>query len=84
MEEQLHPWSAYLILPLFALANAGVPISASGIEEALTGPVGVGIVVGLVVGAPLGGSLLRRLSVRAGGGRVPDGLTGRLSARWRR
>ena len=74
MEEQLHPWSAYLILPLFALANAGVPISASGIEEALTGPVGVGIVLGLVVGAPLGGFLLAWLSVRAGGGRVPDGL----------
>ena len=74
MEEQLHPWSAYLILPLFALANAGVPISASGIEDALTSPVGVGIALGLVVGAPLGGILLAWLSVRAGGARVPDGL----------
>jgi NhaA family Na+:H+ antiporter len=74
MEDQLHPWSAYLILPLFALANAGVPISSSGIGDALTSPVGVGIAVGLVIGAPLGGVLLAWLSVRSGAARVPDGL----------
>ena len=74
MEDQLHPWSAYLILPVFALANAGVPISLGGIGDALSSPVGLGIVVGLVVGAPLGGLLLARLSVRVGAGRVPDGL----------
>jgi Na+:H+ antiporter, NhaA family len=74
MEDQLHPWSAYLILPLFALANAGVPISASGIGDVLTSPVGLGIVLGLVVGAPLGGLLLAWITVRFGGGRVPDGL----------
>jgi NhaA family Na+:H+ antiporter len=74
MEDQLHPWSAYLILPLFALANAGVPITLSGIGDALTSPVGVGIALGLVVGAPLGGMLLAWLSVRVGAARVPDGL----------
>jgi Na+:H+ antiporter, NhaA family len=74
MEDQLHPWSAYLILPLFALANAGVPISLGGIGDALTSPVGVGIALGLVIGAPIGGMLLAWLSVRAGAARLPDGL----------
>ncbi len=74
MEEQLHPWTAYLILPVFALANAGVPISLSGIGDAVTSPVGAGSLLGLVVGAPLGGILLAWLSVRWGGARVPDGL----------
>jgi NhaA family Na+:H+ antiporter len=74
MEEQLHPWSAYLILPIFALANAGVPISLEGLGDALTSPVGLGIVLGLVVGAPLGGVLSAWLSVRAGPARLPDGL----------
>ncbi len=55
MEDILHPWSAYVILPLFALANAGVPVSLDGIADALSGPVGLGIIMGLVVGAPLGG-----------------------------
>jgi Na+:H+ antiporter, NhaA family len=74
MEEQLHPWSAYLILPIFALANAGVPISLEGLGDALSSPVGLGIVLGLVVGAPLGGVLSAWLSVRAGPARLPDGL----------
>jgi NhaA family Na+:H+ antiporter len=74
MEEQLHPWSAYLILPIFALANAGVPISLEGLGDALTSRVGLGIVLGLVVGAPLGGVLSAWLSVRAGPARLPDGL----------
>lgn len=74
MEEQLHPWSAYLVLPIFALANAGVPISLEGLGDALSSPVGLGIVVGLVVGAPLGGVLSAWLSVRVGPARLPDGL----------
>jgi len=55
MEEQLHPWSAYAVLPVFALANAGVGVSLDGIGDALSSPVGLGILLGLVIGAPLGG-----------------------------
>jgi NhaA family Na+:H+ antiporter len=74
MEANLHPWSAYGILPLFALANAGVPLSAGGIADALTGPVGFGIFTGLVIGAPLGGLLFAWAIVRLGPGRMPEGL----------
>jgi len=74
LESQLHPWSAYVVLPLFALANAGVVISLSDLGDALTGPVGLGILIGLVVGAPLGGILFARLLVAATPTRLPDGL----------
>jgi Na+:H+ antiporter, NhaA family len=74
MEDRLHPWSAYLILPLFALANAGVPLSPEEIADAITGQVGLGIFLGLVIGAPLGGLLLAWALVRFGPGRLPEGL----------
>ncbi len=74
MEEQLHPWSAYAILPIFALANAGVPVSPEAFADALSGPVGLGIVLGLVFGAPLGGLLLAWTVMRVGPARMPDGL----------
>jgi Na+:H+ antiporter, NhaA family len=74
MENLLHPWTAYAILPIFALANAGVPVSLNGLEDALTSPVGLGILLGLVVGAPIGGVLFAWLLVRLGPARVPDGL----------
>jgi Na+:H+ antiporter, NhaA family len=74
MEAQLHPWSAYVILPVFALANAGVPVSLAQLADALSSPVGQGIALGLVVGAPLGGLLSAVLIVRLGPARLPDGL----------
>ena len=74
VEEALHPYSAYLILPLFALANAGVPVSVSGFGDAMSNPVGLGIFLGLVVGAPIGGMLLAYASVRVGPGRMPENL----------
>ena len=74
MEDRLHPYSAYLILPLFALANAGVPISLAGIAAALSSPVGLGIFLGLVLGAPVGGLALAWLVVRYGPARMPEGL----------
>jgi NhaA family Na+:H+ antiporter len=74
METQLHPWSAYVILPVFALANAGVPISADRLADALTSQVGLGIVLGLVVGAPLVGIGLAWAAVRITPARLPDRL----------
>ncbi len=74
MEHQLHPWSAFVVLPLFALANAGVPISLEVLGDALTGPVGLGILLGLVVGAPIGGFLLAWSIVRWSPAKLPEGL----------
>jgi NhaA family Na+:H+ antiporter len=74
MEEQLHPWSAYVILPLFALANAGVPVSLDGIADALSSQIGLGIALGLVVGAPVGGFVFAWSVVRFGPARMPEGL----------
>lgn len=74
MEEQLHPWSAFVVLPIFALANAGVIVSLADLGDALTGRVGLGILLGLVVGAPAGGVLIAWLVVRLGLARMPPGL----------
>jgi Na+:H+ antiporter, NhaA family len=74
METLLHPYSAYVVLPLFALANAGVALSLGELGDAVTSQVGLGIVLGLVVGAPLGGILFAWLLVRRGGVPLPDGV----------
>lgn len=53
LESELHPWVVYGVLPVFALANAGVPLDTS--PTALLGdPVALGVILGLVVGKPLG------------------------------
>jgi NhaA family Na+:H+ antiporter len=74
MEHALHPWSANVVLPVFALANAGVAVSLGGLGEALTGPVGLGILLGLVVGAPIGGILLPLAVSRFTGATLPGEL----------
>jgi Na+/H+ antiporter NhaA len=50
----LHPWSSYVIVPLFALANAGVHVTGRLMEDAIRSPITLGILVGYVVGKPLG------------------------------
>ena len=50
----LHPWTSYLIVPLFALANAGTHISADILASAATSPITLGIVFGYVIGKPVG------------------------------
>ncbi len=74
MEHALHPWSAYVVLPVFALANAGVQVTLGGLGDALTGPVGLGILLGLVVGAPIGGILLPLAVSRFTGAVLPGAL----------
>jgi NhaA family Na+:H+ antiporter len=64
LEEKLHGTVAFGIMPLFALANAGVPLS--GGAQALGSPIGLGIILGLVIGKPLGITLFAWLATRAG------------------
>jgi NhaA family Na+:H+ antiporter len=73
LEHALHPWSSFLIVPLFALANAGVRFigTESGIGEQVTSPVALGVAVGLMVGKPLGVTAATWLGVRLKLGVLP-------------
>lgn len=78
LQVQFHPFSSFVVLPLFALANAGVPLSGDILGAAVTSTATLGIAVGLVVGK-FGGVLLATwLAVRSGLGRLPDGTGWRL------
>src|SRR3954452_23184127 len=54
MSQLWHPWSSYVFVPVFALANAGIPLSAHFLADAFTSAVTLGILVGYVVGKPVG------------------------------
>lgn len=54
LQATFHPWTSYLIVPLFALANAGVVINGAFLVRAFTSPITLGILVGYVLGKPLG------------------------------
>lgn len=74
LEHGLHPWVSYLIMPLFALANAGVSLSGgSGLEN----PVSLGIILGLVLGKPVGITLFAWIAVRSGLTALPLDLSWR-------
>ena len=77
LQHSLHPWTSYLIVPVFALANAGIHIDSHLLRAAWGSAMCWGIVIGLVVGKPLGVVLATRLSVRAGIADEPQGSTGR-------
>lgn len=72
LEHQLHPWVSYLIVPVFALANAGVVLSGGLIADAVESPVTLGIVLGLAVGKPLGVVLACLVAVRLGVAQLPS------------
>ncbi|MFL5957248.1 MAG: Na+/H+ antiporter NhaA [Solirubrobacterales bacterium] len=54
IQYRLHPWTSYVIVPLFALANAGVEFRPGLFSDALSSPIALGIVAGYVIGKPLG------------------------------
>jgi NhaA family Na+:H+ antiporter len=74
VEHALHPWSSFVVLPIFALANAGIVLSASAIEAATETSVALGIILGLVAGKTLGLTLGAWLAVRLGLGVMPRGV----------
>lgn len=71
LEHGLHLWVAFGIMPLFALANAGVALSPAGLGD----PVALAVAVGLAVGKPVGILLLCALAIRAGVASLPDRVT---------
>jgi NhaA family Na+:H+ antiporter len=54
LEEKIHPWSSFVIIPLFAFANTGVMITNQSITDAINSPIAWGIFAGLVLGKPIG------------------------------
>lgn len=70
LERALHPWVAFAIMPLFALANAGVAFK----PDLLAAPVAVAVALGLLIGKPVGIVLFSWLSVKAGVARLPSGV----------
>ncbi|MGH2805811.1 MAG: Na+/H+ antiporter NhaA [Actinomycetota bacterium] len=74
LEHLLHPWTSFVVVPVFALANAGVTLSGGMFAEALGARVALGIIVGLVVGKIVGISGASWVAVRLGLGRLPDGM----------
>ena len=68
----LHPWTSFVIIPLFALANAGVALSLDGIGDAFASAVGLGVVVGLIAGKLVGITGAAWLATRLGLARLPS------------
>ncbi len=76
LEHALHPWVVFLILPLFALANAGLTLQGMSPENAISHPVALGIALGLFVGKPVGITIFSYLAVKTGIASLPE------SVRW--
>jgi NhaA family Na+:H+ antiporter len=73
LEHSLHLPVAFLVVPVFALANAGVPIDFAGLGETLTQPVTLGIGLGLIVGKLIGVAGFTLIAAKLGLGQLPDG-----------
>ena len=69
-QQLYHPWTSYLIVPLFGLANAGIPVDAGFLAHAYTSPITLGIIVGYVAGKPIGVTGMAALVTKLTGGRL--------------
>jgi Na+/H+ antiporter NhaA len=70
LQQLYHSWTSYLIVPLFALSNAGIVLSGSFLMRAYASPITLGIIVGYVVGKPVGTAGMALLATRLTRGRV--------------
>lgn len=80
LESRLAPWVSYVIVPVFALANAGVSLSGDALSGVASDPVVLGVALGLIVGKAVGVFAASQIAVRLGIGRLPDGATWRHMA----
>jgi NhaA family Na+:H+ antiporter len=74
LEHTLHLPVAYLVIPIFALANAGIPVNFSGFAQNFQHPVMLGVLAGLLLGKPIGIAGLTWLAVKMGWATLPPGL----------
>ena len=78
LQDIYHPWTSYVIVPLFALANVGIAINGDFLSSAYTSPITLGILFGYVLGKPVGIGAMAWLVTRISGGRLrpPVGWAG--------
>lgn len=74
LEHKMHLPSAYLVIPIFSLANAGIPIDWASLGSIITNPVSSGIVAGLVLGKLIGVAGFTWVAVKLGLSQLPQGL----------
>ncbi len=84
LQERYHALTSYVIVPLFALANADIKISGSFLAHAYTSPATLGIMIGYVVGKPIGTAGTARLAARLTKGRLRRRSAGARSPAWAR
>ncbi len=77
LEHTLHPFVSFVIMPIFALSNAGVTFIGMDVASVADGGVAIGVMSGLLLGKPIGVVLSVMLMERLGIGRMPDGMTRR-------
>jgi NhaA family Na+:H+ antiporter len=76
LEHKIHPWSSFVIVPLFAFANTGVVITMDSIDDALSSPIAWGIFAGLVIGKPIGVLASVFVARKINLGQYPQGTKG--------
>jgi NhaA family Na+:H+ antiporter len=74
IERRLYPWAAFAVMPLYAFANAGISLHGLGTTSHLNISLLFGVIVGLVIGKPLGITLSTALCLRAGWCELPEGI----------
>ena len=77
LEHRLHGWTSFVVVPMFAIANAGIPVSVSALRDAAGARVAWGVATGLLIGKPLGILCATWLVVRVGAGSLPEGTSWR-------
>ena len=75
LEHSMHMPVAFLIIPIFALANAGIQINLDGIGDTLTHPVTLGVIIGLMLGKIIGIAGFCWLALKLGFGALPEGTS---------
>jgi Na+/H+ antiporter NhaA len=73
--ELIHPWSAFLIVPLFALVNIGVVIDLSTLPTTLTSPIALALIIGRPVGKLIGITLFAWLAIKLKIAQIPSSLS---------
>ncbi len=74
LEHLLHPWTSFVVIPLFALANAGVMLSLDALRAAAASPVTLGVFVGLVAGKIIGITGASWIAIKLNLGQAPEGV----------